>query len=271
MSQAVWGADPEFFGPRHAHREQRIVGALAQVTPPVGLHLECAAGVGSLSLNLARRGVTVIAADASLRSLGVVLARSRDEGFGANILPVVADITCLPFSTATFATATTAETLEHISDDALALSELQRVLCPSGWVVGTVPAGPEYWSEWDDWACHHRRYTREEMLERLTRVGLTPQVTYWGWPFMRLYDRYFMKYTHRHRQQNAVARSRAALLRVAKLGQHLWLVRLVRALFAVDRLFDGCRWGTGLLIAAQKPVPTGSAAEAPEAASPNPG
>ena len=65
MGQAIWGADPEFFGPRHAHREGRIIRRLHQRGKPQGLHLECAAGVGSLSITLARQGHTVVAADLS--------------------------------------------------------------------------------------------------------------------------------------------------------------------------------------------------------------
>ncbi len=48
MGKAEWGADPEFFGPRHAHREGRITTRLKRHVPVPGLHLECAAGVGSL-------------------------------------------------------------------------------------------------------------------------------------------------------------------------------------------------------------------------------
>ena len=69
MGHAEWGSDPEFFGPRHAHREGRILRALGDDADRVGPHLECAAGVGSLSISLARRGRTVVAADLSLPSL----------------------------------------------------------------------------------------------------------------------------------------------------------------------------------------------------------
>ena len=77
MGKAEWGADPEFFGPRHAHREARLEGAIRKSVPPCGLHLECAAGVGSLSIPLARTGATVVAADMSLRSLAVVAHRAE--------------------------------------------------------------------------------------------------------------------------------------------------------------------------------------------------
>jgi ubiquinone/menaquinone biosynthesis C-methylase UbiE len=139
MGKAVWGADPEFFGPRHAHREGRILRRLRRSVPDPGLHLECAAGVGSLSLSLTRQGHTVVAADRSLRSLRVLARRASAGGAFDAVLPVVADITVLPFADRTFSSATCAETLEHVPDDADAVAELARVLASGGWLVGTVP------------------------------------------------------------------------------------------------------------------------------------
>ena len=87
MGKAEWGADPEFFGPRHAHREDRLIRALRQRVPPCGTHLECAAGVGSLSISLARGGTRVVAADLSLRSLGEVARRAAGTVRGARDTP----------------------------------------------------------------------------------------------------------------------------------------------------------------------------------------
>jgi ubiquinone/menaquinone biosynthesis C-methylase UbiE len=253
MGQAVWGADPEFFGPRHAHREGRIVRCLDRVAPGAGLHLECAAGVGSLSLTLARLGRTVIAADRSPRSLAVLAERAAATGLASTVLPVVVDITGLPFADDTFASATSAETLEHISDHDRAVSELARVLEPGACLVGTVPAGPHQWSEWDDWAGHERRYTVAEMSAVLAGAGLDPTVTCWGWPVLRLYDAAVLTRINRRRLRHdgPVARD-PTLRRFAGLGRWGALVALVRSLFAIDRLFDGSPWGVGLLFAARK-------------------
>jgi SAM-dependent methyltransferase len=253
MGQAIWGADPEFFGPRHAHREGRIVRCLGRVEPVAGLHLECAAGVGSLSVTLARLGRTVIAADRSLRSLAVVTERSVAAGLSSSVLPVVVDITSLPFADGTFAGASSAETLEHIADHESAVSELARVLAPGARLVGTVPAGPDQWSEWDDWAGHQRRYTAAEMAAVLAGAGLEPTVTCWGWPLLRLYDAVVLTRINRRRlQHDGSVDSDPALTRVAGLGRRRWLVSLVRTLFEFDRLFDGAPWGVGLLFAARK-------------------
>ncbi len=252
MGKADWGVDPEFFGPRHAHRENRIIRRLAADVQP-GLHLECAAGVGSLSLSLAERGHTVVAVDSSLRSLAAAFERARRAGRGNRVHPVVADITNLPFKSSVFPTATSAETLEHIEADGAAVAEMARVLFTGGWLLGTVPAGKTQWSEWDDWAGHIRRYSPNQMKSLLEGAGFEPEVTMWGWPTLRLYDTVFLRRVNRRRlQEPGSIEEDSSLRRIARLGEQRWLVGVTRALFSLDRLFDGCRWGVGILFAAQK-------------------
>jgi 2-polyprenyl-3-methyl-5-hydroxy-6-metoxy-1,4-benzoquinol methylase len=253
MGKAEWGADPEFFGPRHAHREGRITSRLERLVPGTGLHLECAAGVGSLSLSLAEKGHTVISADLSLRSLRVLATRAESAGIAERVSPVVADINNLPFASETFGSATSAETLEHIPGHQEAVTELARILAPNGWLVGTVPAGPEQWSDWDDWAGHLRRYSAAEMRGILVGAGLEPEVDVWGWPLLRLYDEFFLKRVNRRRlHHNGDLDNHSTLSTVSALGRRRRLVALVRSLFALDRLFDGAPWGVGLLFSARK-------------------
>jgi len=254
MAKAEWGADPEFFGPRHAHREDRIERVIRDCSQPDGLHLECAAGVGSLSITLARSGRTVVAADMSLRSLAVVAHRVEAAGLRGSVLPVVADITGLPFADATFPSASSAETLEHIPDHLAAARDLGRILTPGGRLIGTVPADPKQWSDWDDWGGHLRRYRKPEMEELLTKAGLAPEVTVWGWPFLRIYDDVFMKRVNRRRlKHDGALDDDPALAKVSDLGKKRWLVNLVRWVFSLDRLFDGVPWGVGLLFRGRKP------------------
>jgi len=253
MGQAEWGADPEFFGPRHAHREGRLVERLERHVPTPGLHLECAAGVGSLTLTLANKGHTVISADLSLNSLRVLATRAESTGASTEVFLVVADITALPFADETFASVSSAETLEHIPDHEEAVTELARVLSSGGWLVGTVPAGPQQWSDWDDWAGHLRRYSAADMKGILTRAGLEPEIDVWGWPLLWLYDELFLKRVNRRRLlHDGVLDDDSTLSAVSALGRRRRLVALVRSLFSFDRLFDGAPWGVGLLFAGRK-------------------
>lgn len=253
MGQAEWGADPDFFGPRHAFRESLILRSLNDA-PEGGTHLECAAGVGSLAVSVARTGRMVVAADLSIRSLAVVRRRIRAAGFEDRVFPVVADITCLPFSDSTFSSATSAETLEHVPEHGRAAQELSRVLGPDGLLAGTVPADPGQWSAWDDWAGHLRRYTPKEMRGLLSQAGFEPRVVTWGFPLVRAYDDLFLKRVNRRRlETNRPIEQDKGLVSVQRLGSARWLVRLVRAVFEIDRLFSGSRRGVGLLFAGRKP------------------
>ena len=257
MGRAEWGADPEFFGPRHAHRESLILRALPPPAPGT-LHLECAAGVGSLTLALARRGRTVVAADRSLRSLAVLRRRVAEAGLGNAVVAVAADITRLPFPDGAFASATTAETLEHVPDDAAAVRELARTLAPGGALAGTVPADPRQWSAWDDWAGHLRRYTARGFAGLLADAGLEGRVRTWGFPFVRLYDAVFLRRVNRRRLETDRSVERDPALRtVQRLGRRRWLVAAVRALFRLDRFFDRLGLGVGLLFSARKPPASG--------------
>jgi SAM-dependent methyltransferase len=251
MGHAEWGAYPEFFGPRHAHREGRIARELERRVPGPCLHLECAAGVGSLSSTLAERGHSVVAADSSLRSLAHLRQRSQDSGIP--VYPVVADILALPFADATFASASSAETLEHLDEDRAAACELGRVLEFGGWLVGTVPADPTLWSDWDEWAGHLRRYTSEALAVVLREVGPRPEITSWGWPLVRLYDALFLGPVNRSRLRGELGPGRdPKLRRVAAAGRRKWLVCAVQSIFEIDRLFDGVGRGGGWIFAVRR-------------------
>jgi hypothetical protein len=120
--------------------------------------------------------------------------------------------------------------------------------------VGTVPADPGQWSDWDEWGGHLRRYTAVDMTELLADAGLDPHVRVWGWPIQRCYDDLFLKRVNRRRLKTDRPIDRdPALRRVSALGGRRWLVALVRMTFELDRLFDGVPWGVGLIFAAQKP------------------
>jgi SAM-dependent methyltransferase len=195
----------------------------------------------------------VVSVDLSLRSLHVLSDRAASTDASDRLLPVVADITALPFAGDSFASATSAETLEHIPNHEDAVAELARVLNPGAWLVGTVPAGPRQWSDWDEWAGHLRRYSAEQMKELLAGAGLEPEAVVWGWPTLRLYDDLFLKRVNRRRlRHEGSVESDPALSKVSALGEKRWLVSAVRTVFDIDRLFDGLPWGVGLLFAARK-------------------
>ena len=61
------------------------------------------------------------------------------------------------------------DVLEHLEDDAGMVADLARVLKADGLFFGTVPAYQWLWSQADEFAQHHRRYTRESLHSLLGR------------------------------------------------------------------------------------------------------
>src|SRR4030095_14939076 len=72
-----------------------------------------------------------------------------------------------------FDTVVCSNVLEHIEDDNKALAAIHDVLEPGGRVVLIVPALQSLYGSIDRAIHHYRRYSREEILGKLERAGLT--------------------------------------------------------------------------------------------------
>lgn len=79
----------------------------------------------------------------------------------------------LPFSDGAFDVVAAFDVVEHCEDEALAVSELARVLAPAGRMLLSVPAYQWAWSDHDVRAGHHRRYTRGRLNRLVEDAGLT--------------------------------------------------------------------------------------------------
>ncbi|HRL26766.1 MAG TPA: methyltransferase domain-containing protein [Alcaligenes sp.] len=65
------------------------------------------------------------------------------------------------------------DVLEHIEEDEKVLAQLHRALKPGGILLLTVPQHPWLWSATDDYACHVRRYTNDELTRKLLAQDFT--------------------------------------------------------------------------------------------------
>jgi hypothetical protein len=63
--------------------------------------------------------------------------------------------------------------LEHIEDDATALSNMAEILCSGGRVIIIVPAHEWLYGTMDSPIGHFRRYTKRTMSQKLERAGFT--------------------------------------------------------------------------------------------------
>ena len=128
--------------------------------------LDLGCGVGGFLSGLSEIGERVLPTDMDRASLAIC----RERGFR---LGVVADGYALPFADASFELVCLFDALEHIPDEARALSEVARVLAPGGRVVITVPAYQFLYANNDRVARHCRRYTRARLGLALLRAGFT--------------------------------------------------------------------------------------------------
>lgn len=63
------------------------------------------------------------------------------------------------------------DVLEHIADDRKVITELRTALRPDGRLILTIPQHPALWSNFDVKSCHVRRYTRKEILRKMSEAG----------------------------------------------------------------------------------------------------
>jgi ubiquinone/menaquinone biosynthesis C-methylase UbiE len=81
------------------------------------------------------------------------------------------DLLDCPFETNSFAAITCLNVLEHIEDDAGALTQLRRILKPGGRLALTVPAGKTLCDLYDDVHFHYRRYRLSELESNMRQAG----------------------------------------------------------------------------------------------------
>jgi SAM-dependent methyltransferase len=165
----LWELVPEEPGPPPAHLVRFVEGLGA-----VGRALDVGCGDGRLTQALAAEELT--AADVSR----VALQRARRRCPDASFVTLEPDDP-LPFSDAAFELALCAETLEHVRDVQLLLSELRRVLAPGGTLAITTPAHSRltaldllvrgFERRFDPLSPHLRFFTRRSLAALLGELG----------------------------------------------------------------------------------------------------
>jgi SAM-dependent methyltransferase len=147
-----------------AGRTWSLLTMIDRVVEPDGNKrvLDIGCGAGNMIHHLARYG-PVAGVDNNPKPLIVARERGYDvrEGLAEN----------LPFEDDSFELVSLLDTVEHCDDDLAVLRECWLVCTPGGHLVITVPAFMWLWSHNDVLNDHKRRYTTQELREKLIRLG----------------------------------------------------------------------------------------------------
>jgi SAM-dependent methyltransferase len=155
----LWELVPADPGPPRRHLVEFVRGLGAAWR---ALDLGC--GDGRLTAELDAAELT--AADVST----VALERARGRIPAARIVELDPDAT-LPFDDGAFDLVLCAETVEHVRDVQLFLSEIRRVLAPGGRLALTTPWTPPLARPEDPLSPHLHRFTRRSLRRVLDGLG----------------------------------------------------------------------------------------------------
>jgi SAM-dependent methyltransferase len=155
----LWELVPEEPGPS-PEPLRRFVRSLG----PVGRALDLGCGDGRLTSELEATELT--AADVS----PVALARAARRLPDARIVELEPDA-ALPFDDGSFDLVLCAETIEHVRDVQLLLSEIRRVLRPGGTLALTTPANFPVGRRPDPLSPHLRFFSRRSLRRLLDELG----------------------------------------------------------------------------------------------------
>lgn len=243
-----WGSAPLMFGPRHDYRESLMLRLLLPTMPGPRV-LNAGAGAGSMTLRLAKLGLRTTSLDESPELCAHIGRTLEEHDVPGRHIVRVGDVSRLGLSDASFDAAVCGEVLEHVDDDTAALTELSRVLRPSGALVLSVPLDPFRYDWTDYWAGHRRRYTAASLAERLRSAGFeVSEIRAWGFPMSRAFHALVFRPTLKRRLRSSGRRPTGGLGRPPRGAS-----RLARWALELDTLAGGRGPGVGLIALARKP------------------
>jgi SAM-dependent methyltransferase len=147
-------------------RAALIAGTIAKYFPAATSFMELGTGAGGVLLEIRRRRPALRLVGSELLLRGLREARKRLPG----VELIQMDARRIPFISE-FHVIGAFDVIEHIDDDETVLGQMHAALMPAGGIVITVPQHPRLWSAFDEFSGHRRRYSRRELVEKLTAAG----------------------------------------------------------------------------------------------------
>jgi SAM-dependent methyltransferase len=96
------------------------------------------------------------------------LTKLRDRGADT----VRGRVSSLPFADAAFDLVCALDIVEHVDDDEGALAEISRVTSRTGMLLVSAPLHEAFWTPFDEFVGHKRRYEPEQLVAKLARHDL---------------------------------------------------------------------------------------------------
>ena len=168
--------------PRAALRWPLIKRAMRQTRPATTLEIGC--GQGAMGARLVGLTPSFTAVEPDTSSYGI--AKERIGSRGGDVLNCTSDD--LP-ADRVFDMVCAFEVLEHLEDDAGALESWAPKVRLGGHLVLSVPAWQHMFGPWDKAVGHYRRYSPDELADKLRAAGFEPvRIGLYGWPLAFLLE-----------------------------------------------------------------------------------
>lgn len=149
-------------------RRRLLVEWAARYAPdPLARVLEVGCGTGGNLKALGELFSTAEVRGVEPVESAVAVSRSRDCEVA------LGSFECLPAEDSSVDMLVTLDVIEHLEDDIAGLAEAKRVLRPGGRLLLTVPALPFLWGPHDEANAHHRRYTRQTLVDAVRSAGFS--------------------------------------------------------------------------------------------------
>lgn len=149
-------------------RNRLIVWALKEYFPSLQSLLEVGCGTGYVLSSIASAFPSAVLVGSEIFVAGLPFAAERLPR--AHLIQM--DARHIPYVNE-FDVATAFDVLEHIEEDQAVLDNLYCAIKPGGGLLITVPQHQWLWSSNDNYACHVRRYNRDDLHDKITSAGFT--------------------------------------------------------------------------------------------------
>jgi trans-aconitate methyltransferase len=147
-------------------RNKLILWAIQKYSPDIKSFLEIGCGTGFVMSAISKQFPKVWLSGSEYLEEGLAYARQRVPGTEFSQM----DARHIPYESELDAIGAF-DVLEHIEEDEVVLRQICKALKPGGIVLITVPQHRWMWSAVDEYACHVRRYSANELHQKVGRTG----------------------------------------------------------------------------------------------------